>query len=343
MKVKPEQLTSHLKKSLAPIYLVGGDEPLQVQESCDAIRKAAREQGFTEREVMNVERGFDWHDILHAADSMSLFGDRKIIECRLPTGKPGDQGGKVLREYASRPSEDNLLMVVCGKLDGQTLRTKWAKELEQAGVLVQVWPVDATHLPDWISRRLASKGIQASGDAIALLVDRVEGNLLAATQEIDKLLLLHGPGRLEVEAVADAVAESARYNIYSLVDTILQGQAGKTVRMLEGLRAEGVDPVLVLWVLTRELRSLSNMSREMRRGTPVESVLGKERVWERRKPLVRNALKRHGLGRWYGFLQQSAQIDQIIKGQSLGKPWDELVQLSLAVAGKTVISKPVTA
>jgi len=338
MKLKPQQLNAHLQKPLAPIYLIGGDEPLQIQECCDAVRAAARAQGFTEREVMSVERGFDWGEIMMAADSMSLFGDRKIIELRMPTGKPGDQGGKVLRAYAENPSPDNLLMIICGKLDAATLRTKWAQSLEKAGAMIQVWPIEAAQLPSWVQTRLREKGLQASNDAVSILVERVEGNLLAAAQEIEKLLLLHGPGRIDDEAVADAVSDSARYSIYGLVDIILSGRCDKLLRMLNGLKGEGVEPILVLWALSREIRSLATMSREIRRGTGVEAVMSSQRVWERRKPIVREALKRHGLGHWYGFLQHSAKIDRTIKGVEAGKPWDELLQLGLSMAGSPVLA-----
>jgi len=337
MKVRPDQLKNHLKQSLAPIYLLGGDEPLQLQESCDAIRQTARQQGFTEREVRTVERGFSWDEILQLTSSMSLFGDKKIIELRLPTGKPGDEGARVLREYASQANEDTLLMVICGKLDSASLRTKWAQALEQAGVVTQVWPIEAAQLHEWIQTRMRQRGLQASRDAVTLLVERVEGNLLAAAQEIDKLVLLQGEGRVDVEAVAEAVSDSARYSIYSLVDTALTGRADKTIKIINGLKGEGVEPVLVLWALNREIRSLSGMSARLRKGEGIEAVLNQQRVWERRKPLMREALKRHGLGRWYGFLQQSARIDRIIKGAEVGKPWDELLQLVLSISGKTVL------
>jgi len=337
MKIKPEQLDKHLQQTLAPIYLVGGDEPLQVLEACDAIRQRARQQGFTEREVRTVERGFAWQEVLQVAGSMSLFGDKKIIELRMPTGKPGDEGAKVLRQYAAQPPEDTLLMVICGKLDSASLRTKWAQELEQSGVLVQVWPIEAGQLHDWVQARMKTRGMQASRDAVSLLVERVEGNLLAAVQEIDKLHLLHGPGRIDAEAVAEAVSDSARYSIYSLVDTALTGHADKTSKIINGLRSEGVEPVLLLWALSREIRSLARMAGEVRKGVPIESVLTQQRVWERRKPLVREALKRHSLGRWYGFIQHCACIDRIIKGVEVGKPWDELLQLGLSIAGTAVL------
>lgn len=337
MKIKPEQLDKHLLQTLAPIYLVGGDEPLQIQEACDAIRSSARQRGYTEREVKTVERGFAWQEVMQEAGSMSLFGDKKIIELRMPTGKPGDEGGKVLREYAARPAEDTLLMVICGKLDAASLRTKWAQELEKAGVLIQVWPIEAGRLHDWIQARMKTQGLQASRDAVSLLVERVEGNLLAAVQEIEKLLLSHGPGRIDAEAVAEAVSDSARYSIYTLVDTALTGKAEKTSRIINGLRGEGVESILVLWAISREVRSLSSMAAEVRKGVPIESVLTQQRVWERRKPLVREALQRHSLGRWYAFLQHCAKIDRIIKGAEVGKPWDELLQLGLSITGTAVL------
>ncbi len=337
MKIRPDQLNHHLQQSLAPIYLVGGDEPLQVQECCDAIRQTARQQGFTEREVRSVERGFSWDELLQLSSSLSLFGDKKIIELRLPTGKPGDEGARVLRDYAARADEDTLLMVICGKLDSASLRTKWAQALEQTGVVVQAWPIEARQLHDWIQTRMRQHGLQASRDAVSLLVERIEGNLLAAAQEIDKLVLLHGAGRIDAEAVAEAVSDSARYSIYTLVDTALSGRADKTIKIINGLKAEGIEPVLVLWALNREVRSLSSMAAELRKGAAIEAILNQQRVWERRKPLIREALKRHSLGRWYGFLQHGARIDRIIKGAEVGKPWDELLQLGLSIAGSTVL------
>jgi len=337
MRIRPDQLSSHLQQRLLPIYLVGGEEPLQVQESCDAIRQAARTQGYTEREVMSVERGFAWESVMQEADSLSLFGDRKILEIRMPTGKPGDAGAKVLAQYAERPPEDTLLLVICGKLDAATLKTKWAGGLDRAGAIVQVWPVEYEKLPGWIQGRMRARGLQASREAVNLLAERVEGNLLAAAQEIEKLLLLHGPGRIDIDFVADAVADSARYSLYGLVDTALSGRADRMARMMNGLRGEGMDPVLVLWALSREIRSLARIARHMDRGKPLETALNQERVWERRKTLVREAVKRHDLAHWYGLLQHCARIDRQIKGLGVGKPWDELLQLGFDLAGKPVI------
>jgi DNA polymerase-3 subunit delta len=337
MKLKPEQLAGHLKKGLAPVYLVGGDEPLQVEESCDAIRKQAREAGYTEREVMSVEKGFDWNQLTQSAGSMSLFGDKKILELRMPAGKPGKEGAKAFAEYLDHLPEDTLLMVICGKLDSATVKTKWVQSLEKAGVMIQVWPVDANRLPDWIAQRMRSRGLQASGEAISLLSERVEGNLLAAAQEIEKLLLLHGSGRVDVDAVAASVADSARFSLFDLVDHALAGRQERVVRMLNGLRGEGVEPILILWALTREIRSLALMSTSLSQGMAVEAVLARHRVWEKKKPLMKSALKRHSRARWYGLLRKCAQIDRIIKGAAVGKPWDELLQLGLWLAGRPLL------
>lgn len=337
MKLKPEQLAAHLKKGLAPVYLVCGDEPLQVEESCDAIRKQAREEGFTEREVLTVEKGFDWSALAQSAGSMSLFGDRKILELRMPTGKPGKEGAKAFGEYVQNLSDDTVLMVICGKLDASTMKTKWVKSLEEAGVLIQVWPIDAARLPMWIEQRMRSRGLQGSKEAISLLAERVEGNMLAAAQEIEKLLLLQGSGRVDVDAVAASVADSARFSLFDLVDHALAGRDERVVRMLNGLRGEGVDPVLILWALTREIRSLAQMSTSLSQGQGIEAVLARHRIWEKKKPLMKSALKRHSRGRWYSLLRKCAHIDRIIKGAAVGKPWDELLQLGLLVAGRPLL------
>jgi len=337
MKLKANQLNSHLQQGLAKIYLLAGDEPLQLQECADQIRVAAREQGFTEREVRSVDKSFSWDELTMLSSSMSLFGDRKLIELHLPTGKPGDQGARALREYVEQSSDDNCLMILCGKMDAASLRTKWAQALEQAGVLIQVWPLEGVQLQQWIGSRMQSLDMQPSADAVNLLVERVEGNLLAAAQEIDKLSLLHGGGRIDVQAVAEAVADSTRYNIYHLVDIALSGKSEKFVKILNGLKAEGTEPVIVLWALNREIRSLSGMAAEVRKGTAIEAVFSRQRIWERRKPLINQALKRHGLGRWYGFIQHGARIDRIIKGMEGGKAWDELLQLGLSIAGNHLL------
>jgi DNA polymerase-3 subunit delta len=209
--------------------------------------------------------------------------------------------------------------------------------LDRAGVVIPVWPVDAAHLPGWIDRRMRALGMQPDRDALHMLADRVEGNLLAAAQEVEKLFLLHGPGRLDLETVTELVTDSARYDVFGLVDSALAGNAVHTQRVLAGLRAEGVDPVLVLWALSREIRGLAAMARDVQQGTPVSGVLAAHHVWDKRKPLITIALKRFRGRQWWALLQRCAVIDRVIKGRAAGSAWDELLQLSLRLAGTETV------
>lgn len=334
MKLKPDQLKSHFAKSMAPVYLVSGDEPLQVGEACDAIRARARVLGYGGREVMYVETGFDWGALHAAANSLSLFSERRIIELRLPSGKAGDAGSKALVEYAQRPADDAVLLMITGKLDKAVMSSKWVGALDKVGVVVQVWPVEVRHLPSWIIERMRARGMQPDAEAAALLAERVEGNLLAAAQEIEKLFLLHGAGKINAQAITEAVVDSARFDVYGLVDSALAGDAARAARMLHGLHSEGVEPVLVLWALAREIRSLAQMAHEIQSGgAAVDQVLAAHRVWEARKPLIKGGLKRHSLTQWHAMVHHVGQIDRIIKGVMPGNDWDELLQLILLMAG----------
>ena len=228
MQLKPEQLDGHLRKQLAPVYFISGDEPLRVMEAADAVRAAAREQGYSEREVLSVEAGFDWGRLDAAAGSMSLFAERRLVDLRLPGGKPGDAGGKALRAWAGQPPEDTLLLVTAGKLEPASRKSKWLQALDSAGVVVLVWPLDAQQFPAWVKRRMQQRGLEPTADAVALLAGRVEGNLLACVQEIDKLYLLRGAGPVTGENIAEAVADSARYDVFSLVDAALAGDRSRS-------------------------------------------------------------------------------------------------------------------
>ena len=329
MKVRPDQLARHLSAQLQPVYFIHGDEPLQQMEVADSIRGRARELGFSEREVMDVETGFDWNLLLDAGNSMSLFAEKRILELRMPTGKPGKQGAQILHEYAQRPAEDAVLIISSGKLEGSSKNTKWFKALDQAGVIIQCWPVSAQELPRWIEQRMKLRGIIASPEAVALLAERVEGNMLAAAQEIEKLYLLHGEGQLDFDQMTAAVADSARYSIYDLVDSALIGDLTRTSRIISGLKSEGVEPVLALWALSREIRSLTAIAES---GMSQDAALARARVWENRKALVRKALSRHSEARWKLFLKRCSRIDRVIKGVEPGRPWDELLMLSTQIA-----------
>ncbi len=337
MRLRPEQLAGHLRSPLLPIYVISGDEPLQAGEAADAVRQAARTQGFAEREVMHAETGFDWGSLSAAADALSLFAERRVLDLRVPGGKPGDAGGKALSAYAERPPEDNILLVSLPRLDKRQQQTKWFKALEAAGAVIQVWPVGQKELPGWIAQRMRSRGLESQPEVVRLLADKVEGNMLAAAQEVDKLHLIFGEGAIDPGEVALAVADSSRFDIFELVDTALSGDAARTARILDGVRGEGVEPVLILWALAREIRSLAGMAAGVAQGAAPDQVIRQNRVWPKRQAAVRSALERHKAGRWEAFLARAGRVDRTIKGAEPGNAWDELVQLALLVAGVRIV------
>lgn len=332
MRLRFSQLQTQLERGLAPLYMLSGEEPLQLMEAADAIRARARTEGFGEREVFHVEPGFDWGALQAASDSLSLFAERRLLELRMPTGKPGVTGAKLLQAYAERPPEDTVLLIEAGKLDKGVQNSAWYKAVETAGVAVQVWPLEGRDLLDWIDNRLRSRGLVSSREAVALIAERVEGNLLAAAQEADKLSLLLGRGELGVDEVLGAVGDSARYNVFDLGDAVLTGDARRAVKVLEGLRGEGVEPVLVLWSLHREAGTVAGVAEALARGASPAAAT--QKVWpNKRKPLVQKAAARRPVTHWREQLARCARVDRTIKGQSPGNPWDELVQLTLGLSG----------
>ncbi|HET6655983.1 MAG TPA: DNA polymerase III subunit delta [Gammaproteobacteria bacterium] len=331
MKLRSEALAPHLKKTLLPVYLIAGDETLLVQEAADAVRAAARQDGFDTREILFAERGFNWSRLAEAGASLSLFASRQLLELRLPTGKPGREGGQAFADYAAAPPSDTLLLVIASKLDRGSRNASWVKALDQAGAVVEIWPVGRGELPKWIARRARTRDVQLEADAAELLAERVEGNLLAAAQEIDKLALLTGPGRVDVAAVQNAVAASARYDVFGFVDAALGGDSARALAMLDGLKAEGVEPTLVLWALTREIRTLANAAFEVSRGQSASQALAK--VWAKRRSLVEGALRRLGRRASKGLLLRAAELDRIIKGPRHHEAWPALATLTAMLAG----------
>lgn len=329
MKLTPDRLAGHLKGALAPVYLVAGDEPLQREEGADQIRATARAQGYTDREVFVAERGFDWQSLLLAGASLSLFASKRILEVRLPTGKPGPKGTEALMAFAADPAPDTLLLVISD--ERLEAGSSWISALERVGVYLQVWPVAPAEVPAWVRQRLKSHGLDPTPDAVTLIAGRVEGNLLAAAQEVDKLVLLHSSGPLDADAVAEAVSDSARYDAFKLVDAALAGDIPRTVRVLEGLQSEGEEPVLILGALLRQLKDMASYSIEIESGQSPQRVLAG--VWERRRPLVQAALRRRKARGWQRLLRRAQTADMVLKGRAPGRAWDELLQLSTAMAG----------
>lgn len=338
MRLPPDKLPAHLRKTLARIYLVFGEETLLAQEAADAIRAAAREQGYNERECLTVEAGFDWNTLRQLASSPSLFANRRLLELRMGDAKPGDAGFKALSAYVARPAEDAVLLITVGKVDWQAQKSRWFLALDEAGVVIPALPVDARQLPAWIERRLRDKGLHPTPEAVTLLSERVEGNLLAAAQEIEKLALTVSDRSLTVETILAAVGDSARFSIYDFVDAALLGDAERVARILDGLRGEGLEPVLINWALHREVRTLNSLAFARAGGQPLEAALNANKIWEKRKPLVRQALQRLDLTACRRLLRDCSRIDRCIKGAEIGAPWNELLAAGLRLAGRELLS-----
>ena len=338
MKVYPEKLAAQLQQQVLPVYVVSGDEPLLVQECADLVRHHAREAGCSDREVIDAGvAGFNWQDILHSASSMSLFAERNLVELRIPSGKPGTDGSKALCAYLDTAGDEDVLLIVSGKIDKQSTNSKWYKALDAAGVTVQVWPVDARELPRWLQRRVQGAGMTIDQDALQLLCDRVEGNLLAAVQEVEKLKLLATDGRITTATVTDAVSDNARYNLFDMADSALKGDATASLRRLHGLRGEGTEPAVALWALAREIRTLCDIQRDCDSGKSMQQALQARRVWKNRMGLVQAALARHDSDSLSELLQQALTVDGSIKGFARGRPWDHLEDL---VTGLCRVTSP---
>lgn len=332
MKISANQLSSHLGKSLSPCYLVTGDEYLLVQESLDAIRQKARESGFDSRDLHVAASGFDWDQLLASSGNLSLFADKRIIELQLPTGKPGRNGSAAIVDMIGQTGDDLMFIVSAPRLDKSGAASKWAKALESAGALIQVWPVSPRELPAWINGRMRAAGLQPDRDAVRLLADRIEGNLLAARQEIEKLRLLLGEGPVSASDVDHSVADNSRFDVYKLVDAAVAGDAKRAVRILGGIRMEGIEAVIVMWALTRELRVLAALGDDVRNGKDLGSALQKARVWQNRQDMVRACVSRHSPGEFYALLQLSRRADAAAKGQSGDDAWQLAMQIVIGLA-----------
>ena len=333
MQLRPSDLASHLDRTLLPVYLISGDEPLQTLEVADAVRRAAREHGHSSRDLLEAGKGFDWGRLGAEASSRSLFGDRRVLELRLASGRPGVEGAKAIADYAARPPDDALLLMLMPKLERDQMRSAWFKAVDQAGAVVQIWPVDAGRLPGWVGQRMRQRGLRPGPGVAEMLAERSEGNLLACVQEIEKLLLLQGTGPVSAEQLAEAVADSARFDIYGLVDTALSGASARSLRMLHGLRAEGTAETLILWAIAREVRLLATLSSAIEKGDGLDHLLQAHRIWDKRRPLVAQALRRGSTARWRQALARCEHCDRAIKGQAAADPWQILEDLTLIMAG----------
>lgn len=339
MRLSVEQLAEQLQRRLAPVYLLSGDEPLQLTEAADAVRQAAKAAGYGDRELWYGEAGFDWGQLLEACDTCALFGGRRVLDLRL-TAKPDKAGAAALSRYAERPPEDAILLLTLPRLAAAEQKGHWFQALDRLGVVVQVWPLEGEKLLRWLDRRLAAKGLLVDQGGLRLLAARVEGNLLAAAQEIEKLHILYGKGRLSDEQILKAVADSARYDVFDLAEEVVRGQPAKVYRVLLGLKAEGVAPAVVLWALAREIRLLVQLQAET--GAP-EALFARHGVWESRRAALSAAARRLDRAGLHRALLLAARADRIIKGLEKGDAWDALLQIGLcltAPAGATLPVKP---
>lgn len=344
MRIYPEKLAGDLQRQLRPVYLVSGEEPLLVQECADQIRAAARAAGCSERQIFDAgDRSFDWLELAQGAGSLPLFAEQRLLELRVPSGKPGTEGSKALLAYLEDPAAGDVLLILAGKIDKASTNSKWHKAIDQAGATISVWPVNAQEMPRWLAQRANAMGMQVQRDALELLAERVEGNLLAAVQELEKLHLLAGDEPVTAERVSAAVSDNARFNLFAFVDAALAGRTEDTLRMLQGLRAEGTQPSVLVWALTRELRLLHGLCLAVDAGQAPAQAMGTARVWKNRQPIMQAALGRHNSAGCARLLKLAGHADGCIKGYASGDPWEtlELLVLALATRGEAPLPLPV--
>jgi len=335
MKIRAESLAQDLARNLKPCYLISGEEALLASEAADHIRQAGRQQGFGERLLFHAD-SVDWDEFIGETQAMSLFADKRIIELRIPNSKPGDKGSKALVEFCQSIPEDILLLVITGKLDRSQQRSKWVTTLESTGGHVQVWPVDQRQMPGWLNQRLRSKGIEADRDAVAILAERVEGNLLAAQQEVEKLsLLVEGP--VDAATMAELVVNSARYDVFKTVDQCLFGNTAEAVISLQGLKEEGTEATLMLWVLTKEVRQILQIQDACARGQNLEVAIRNSGVWQKRQPLVHKAVRRTSPTTAVNLLRLCRLADRAIKSNRHGDPWLKMKSIVMGLSGKPAI------
>jgi len=341
--VQSDQLLKLLENGqpLSPIYLLSGDEPLQMMEAADAVRRVAKQQGYLEREILRVEPGFEWASLGQSADEMSLFSQQKILDMRLEKQSPGAAGSKALIAYTKRIPHDKILLITCQRLDARQKNSAWVKALSAAGVMVQFWDLSSAQTLGWVAKRLRQQGMQPTQEAVQLLTERVEGNLLAAAQEIDKLKLLFGESPIDEANILEAVSDSSRFSVFDLTGAVSLGDTRRVQHIMHHLRSEGVATPLVLWVLNEMIVQLADASFAMRNGMSLQAALNK--VPRHKQKGLQPALKRLQSEDWPSIMQKTINIDQMIKGLSKienkgdARVWAELLALALQLSGTVVI------
>jgi DNA polymerase-3 subunit delta len=332
VKLTADKIASHLKKGLAPVYFITGDESLLVGETMDALRAAAREQGFTERETHAADARFDWSTLRDGLDNLSLFADKKLVEVQLATASPGREGAKALVAWLENPPADTVLLVQAPKIDKRGSATKWAQTIQSEGVWVTVYSVPPERLPGWLKQRFAQAGLQCEAGATEALAARVEGNLLAAQQEISKLALLMPGKTISAEVVVKGVTDGARFDVFQLGDAALGQDLGRSLRVFYGLRREGTPAPLVIWALAREISTLVSLWTRVDQGEAPGRALQSLRVWQNRQGFYQRALRAHDARTIEALARRCAITDRVVKGAHPGRPWEALLELVLLLA-----------
>ncbi len=334
MRISTEQLPQHLKRGLAPLYIVYGDEPLLALEAADRIRATARADGHLEREVLTAEQHFDWSQLRISSQSQSLFAARRILELRIPNGKPGNDGSQALQEYCAQLPADTLTLILLPEIDWRAQKGAWFGALDAAGLMIEAAQVKRDKLPAWLAGRLKTQDQSAAADTLEFIADKVEGNLLAAYQEVQKLALLFAPGALSFDQIKEAVLDVARFDVFDLGDIALSGDVQHLVRVLDGLQGEGAAAPLVLWSITEEIRAVGRVLAGLAAGRPLPQAMRDARIWGPRQNLIQQHINRCTPERIEAALVHAARIDRMIKGLARGDVWDELLQLGLRFSRK---------
>lgn len=337
MKLSLQKLKSHLNQALAPLYFISGDEILLIQDALTEIKEAAFTAGFSERIVITAEAGMDWEKKLYEeTHGFSLFSNKKMVELNLMHIKLNANHGKILENYAQNLPSHSILIIATLKTDAKIEKSAWYQHIEQKGVVLPIWPISAEQLPQWLIQRAKKINLTLSkrfAEELALLV---EGNLLAAVQEIEKLSLLQINGSFDFQTIDTLVTDNTRFDIFNLVDSALAGMSEKCLRILKNLCATQTEPTLILWALTRELRQQAAIKNQLKSGVSLNQLFTQFRIWEKRQPMVRAFLQRHDVQMIWACLVKAAKIDRMIKGADIGNVWDELQMLTLIISGKMI-------
>lgn len=329
MKFNVDTLATHLERQLLPAYLISGDEPLLTGEAADAVRARARAAGFTERETHFIERAGDWGDVRASANTLSLFSERRVVEIRLNSAKPGVAGGAALASLLQAKDPDRLLLILAPRLDRDAQKADWVRAVEAHGAWVQAWPVDAAHLVGWLRARCGKFKLNVPDDALEIIAERTEGNLLAANQELEKLRLMVRDEKVSAADVLASVADSARFDVFQLGEAVLTGDLSRSLRMLFGLRGEGVEPTLVLWSLSKAARDIWSASANTSGSRP--------HVWGRQSAALDQAVRRAPQLRFARLTARAVRADRMIKGRMAGDAWGELALLAAELCGRRVL------